>query len=421
MRRTMPDPPNSRSRTRAAAKEHLRAKATVTDRFRQAMYDLLRSSHRTGASALAATINEAVRPLGVDVTVYLADYEQRALRPLAEPHKPLAPATRIEGTLAGRAFSTMTTQRGGRDPDRLWVPVLDGNASLGVLAVALPDHLAGDDDTVRDGCAVLAGLVGQLMRAKAAHGDSLETVRRTRPMSHAAELLWMMLPPLTYTSTELILSAVVEPCYEVGGDAFDYAVDAHVAQVSVLDAVGHGLRAGLTCAVALAAMRAARRDGHGLAAVATAADAAITAEWTDVPFVTAIVAELDLETGRLGYVNAGHPPPLLLRAGRAVRVLDGGRRLPFGFNDPAAPIGQESLQPGDQVLFYTDGVTEARDAADLCIGLTGLVDLVERHAAARLPTPETVRRLARSVLDRQGGHSQDDATLLLLEWSPAAR
>jgi hypothetical protein len=414
MRRAMPDRP--RGRVPAATTQQPKGKVTVGDQFRRAVYDLLRSSHDTDASSLAATINESVRPLGVEVTVLVADYEQRALHPLAEPHKPLAPATPIDATLAGRAFTTLTMQRGGRDPDRLWVPLTDGSARLGVLAVALPDHLRATDDAVREGCAVLAGGVGQLMRAKAGQGDSLEMVRRTRPMSHASELLWTMLPPLTYTSAGLVISAVLEPCYEVGGDAFDYAVDAHSVQIAVLDAVGHGLRAGLTCAVALAAMRAARRQGQSLSAVARAADVAITEEWTDVPFVTAIVAELDLDTGHLRYVNAGHPPPVVLRDGQAVRTLTGGRRLPLGFNAPAAPMAEEALEPGDRLLCYTDGVTESRNAAGVPIGLTGLVDLVERHGADQLPAAETVRRLSHAIGARQGGQRQDDATLLLLEW-----
>jgi serine phosphatase RsbU (regulator of sigma subunit) len=154
-----------------------------------------------------------------------------------------------------------------------------------------------------------------------------------------------------------------------------------------------------------------------LGGVAHAADAAITAGWTDVPFVTAILAELDLERGHLRYINAGHPPPVLLRHGRAVRTLAGGRRLPLGFADPGARIATEALEPGDRVLFYTDGVTEARDNHDVQFGLPRLVELAERLAASQLPTAEVARRLSHAVLEHQRGQRQDDATLLLIEWS----
>ncbi|MBY8854465.1 serine/threonine-protein phosphatase, partial [Saccharothrix sp. MB29] len=77
----------------------------------------------------------------------------------------------------------------------------------------------------------------------------------------------------------------------------------------------------------------------------------------------------------------------------------------------------EQLQPGDRVLFYSDGVTEARDPDGEQFGLDRLVDLIERHEAGGLPAAETLRRVVRAVLDHQDGRLQDDATLLLLEWT----
>ena len=79
-----------------------------------------------------------------------------------------------------------------------------------------------------------------------------------------------------------------------------------------------------------------------------------------------------------------------------------------------------SFEPGDRLLLYTDGVTEARDPSGEMFGVDRLVDFVERHAADRLPVAETVRRLSHAVLDHQGGPPRDDATLMLLEWSPQA-
>jgi sigma-B regulation protein RsbU (phosphoserine phosphatase) len=100
----------------------------------------------------------------------------------------------------------------------------------------------------------------------------------------------------------------------VGGDGFDYTLDGAAAHLLILDGVGKGLSAGLACAVALAAVRATRRDGRGLYDQARAADAALLEQFTDARFATAVLGELHLETGRLRYLNAGHPAPLLLRA-----------------------------------------------------------------------------------------------------------
>ena len=79
-------------------------------------------------------------------------------------------------------------------------------------------------------------------------------------------------------------------------------------------------------------------------------------------------------------------------------------------------MGFEQLQPGDLLLLYTDGITEARSPEGDFFGLDRLVDLVVRNLAAGLPAPETMRRAIRALLDHQSGDLDDDATLLLVEW-----
>jgi sigma-B regulation protein RsbU (phosphoserine phosphatase) len=385
--------------------------------WEDAVIDLLRGSQRAQPGELAAVVNAAVRPLGVDITIYLVDLEQRALRAVPEPGKPTPEPLSIDGTVAGRAFMAVTPLTATGPPWRLWVPLLDGTERLGALDVALPDWFDPDDPEVREGINRLAGLTGDLVAAKSVYGDSLRRTRYSRPLSTASELLWRLVPPLTTAAEQVVISAILEPCYEVGGDAFDYAVDGDVALVAVFDGVGRGLSAGLTSAVALSAIRSARVAGHGLYAMARAADQAIIDHFGDQRFVTAVLAEVDLVTGVVRYLNAGHPPPVLLRRGRAVGVLDRGRRMPLGLDDPAIEIAEQTLEPGDRLLFYTDGFTEARDERGEEFGLRRLVDFAERHAAAGLPVPETLRRLSHDVLDHQYGGLRDDATLLLVSWS----
>jgi serine phosphatase RsbU (regulator of sigma subunit) len=125
-------------------------------------------------------------------------------------------------------------------------------------------------------------------------------------------------------------------------------------------------------------------------------------------------------SGRLRYINAGHPPPLLLRGGRVVKELAGGRRVPFGVETAGLTVGQEYLEPGDWLALYTDGITEARDAAGDWFGEARLVDFLTREIAAGHPPPETVRRLGKAVLDHQGGLLQDDASILLARWTRGA-
>jgi hypothetical protein len=386
-----------------------------------AVVDLLRRAQLAQPDELVAELNAATAPLGVAVTVYLVDHEQRRLWPLPERGKPTPEPLDVEGTVAGRAFTAVQTfpadDATGRH--RIWVPMVDGSERLGVAEV-VAHRPPADAEFFRRRSETLMALTGHLVAVKSPYGDALHRVRRTRAMTPAAELVHQLLPPLTFSCHRMVVSAVLEPCYDVGGDAFDYAVDDAVARFMVLDAMGRGLKAGLTSTAAVAAIRAARRDGRHLPELARAADAALAEQFADLRFVTGVLADLNLDTGVLRYLNAGHPPPVLLRQGRIVGTLCGGRRLPLGIGDGAVEIGEEVLEPGDRLLLYTDGVTEAYDRGGDRFGLDRLTDLAQRGMNAPLPTPETLRRLAHTVLEHQGGRPFDDATLMLVEWSAEA-
>ncbi|HWI04046.1 MAG TPA: PP2C family protein-serine/threonine phosphatase, partial [Acidimicrobiales bacterium] len=132
-------------------------------------------------------------------------------------------------------------------------------------------------------------------------------------------------------------------------------------------------------------------------------------------------AQLDLASGRLQWVLSGHHPPLLLRNGRMVKTLLGEIGLPLGIGGTVT-VAEETLEPGDQVLFFTDGVIEARSADGSFFGVDRLIDMVARTAASATPAPETMRRLLHAILDHQEGELQDDATIVVVEWrGPGAR
>ncbi|MGR6317690.1 PP2C family protein-serine/threonine phosphatase [Micromonospora soli] len=390
----------------------------TTDAWLRAVDDLLYRAHRVAPDQLPEAIDGALRPLGVAATTYVVDVEQELLRPLPRPGRPAPDPLPIDASLPGRAYSEVRV-RAGQD-GRLWVPVVDGTERLGLLEVTLAAGTDPDDEVLRDGCRSIAALVGHVLAGKLTYGDTLHRVRRSGPMEVSAELLWQLLPPLTFATDTVAISAILEPCYEVGGDAFDYALDGGLFALAILDGVGHGLPATLFTAVALAALRAGRRAGTELPGLPAVVDAALRSQWTDGRFVTGVLAEFDVGTGRLRYVNAGHPAPVLLRRGRAVRALTGGRRLPLGLPSPDTEPGEVRLEPGDRLLLYTDGIIETRDAAGEMFGLPRLADLAERHIGSRLPAPETLRRLSRAVVAHRAGPPRDDATLVLLEWSGEA-
>jgi sigma-B regulation protein RsbU (phosphoserine phosphatase) len=381
-----------------------------------AFSDLLDRSHLFQPDGLALAVDAAMSRLGCRTRIYLVDEEQRALCLIPQAGRPAGVPVALDSVPLGEVFCLVRTI--ASDDGNGWlVPVVNGTDRIGVVEFSFARGVDAGDDVLRKRCETMAGLVGHLITVTEPKGDFLLQARRAQPMSSGAELISQMLPPLTVSCERLVLSAILEPRYDIGGDGFDYAIDGPLARMMIFDGVGHGLKAGLACTVAMVAIRAARRAGQDLYEQARAADAALLEQFSDARFVTGILAELNMDTGLLRYINAGHPWPVLLRGGKAVGELSGGRRMPLGLNDSRMQIGEETLEPGDQLLVYTDGVTEARDPAGDMFGVSRLIEQTEYHAAAGLPAPETLRRLAHAVATHHDGPYADDATLVLAQWS----
>jgi serine/threonine protein phosphatase PrpC len=361
--------------------------------------------------------------------VYLVDLQQRILVPFLESGGPgvgrQVESLSVDATLPGRAFQhvEVLTQDAADGRIRVWVPLLDGIERLGVLGMTVDAAVASE---IPGGVAGMrlrrfATLVAELIMTKTMYGDTIVRLRRQAGMGLAAEMQWSLLPPLTFACQEVTIAAALEPAYEVAGDTVDYAVDAGWARVAVLDGMGHGLRSAQLAALAVAAYRNARRADRSLTDTATFIHDALVDTFGGAAFATAVLAELETDTGMLSWVNAGHPEPLLLRDGKLVRSLRSRPTLPLGLVVTGRPastvtVGREQLQPDDRVLLYTDGVTEARSPSGAFFGDQALIDLLGRNLAAGLPAQETMRRVVRALLDHQQGQLTDDATLLLLEW-----
>jgi hypothetical protein len=381
------------------------------------VHELLRRSHLSSTSDLGTLIVEEAEALGgSDVGVYLVDYGQSVLLALAPAG---APPLSVAGTVAGRAFSS--TSALATEPDaaglrRLWMPLLDGTERLGVLGLTLHESVL--DDRLLGLIERFAHLTAILLVTKAAYGDAIETVRRRQPMTIAAELLWELVPPLVFATDGLAIAGLLEPCYDNGGDAFDYAVNDETLHLAVFDAMGHGLTAAGVAAFAISAYRHSRRRGSSLVETHAAMHDAVGRQFPDDRFVTALIAELDLPTGALTWISAGHPPPVLVRDARRTSTLACEPAPPLGVDLRSGPpqVGRAALEPGDQLLLYTDGLTEARDPQGVALGIAGLSRFVAHEASAGQTAPETLRRLRETVLVREQADLRDDATALLVEW-----
>ena len=386
----------------------------------QAVRDLVAGSHQARPEDLPALAMRCAALLDAQhMIIYLIDYEQRRLVPLtgtAGSRNPIA----VDGTLAGRSFAMI--QMYGTDTGsghRLWVPLLDGTERLGVLEVLTAEDPSSE---LRTGYGVVAGLLAEMVTTRSLYGDAVERTRRLLPMQLAAEIVWNLLPPLTFATADVMISAILEPAYDVGGDAFDYAANGHVLHAAVFDAVGHGIDASAMTSLAISAYRNARRCGLDLVDTYRSIDKWVSAKYPN-GFVTAVLAELDTTHGVCRKISAGHPGELLLRDGTLVKALSAPTAMPLGLGnlgDPIPGVEEENLQPGDQILLYTDGVTEARTDTGEFFGRDRLVEFVTRTLADQVSAPETLRRLVHAILAHQHENLQDDATAVLIEWRPAA-
>jgi sigma-B regulation protein RsbU (phosphoserine phosphatase) len=295
--------------------------------------------------------------------------------------------------------------------------MVDGTERIGVLELVTaspPD--AGRISEFR----TVASLLAEILVTRRLYGDATERARRRLPMQLAAEIIWDHLPPLTFATADVAVSAILEPCYDVGGDAFDYAINGDILHVALFDTVGHGIAASALTSLAISAYRNARRCGLDLSDTYRSIDKWVHAQHPD-SFVTAVLGELDTSTGSYRKVGAGHPAELLLREGRLVKELPSPTAMPLGLGhlgNPIPTIEEEALQPGDKLLLYTDGVIEARTEAGEFFGVPRLTDFITRAVADHLAAPETMRRLVHAILAHQHERLQDDATAVLLEWRP---
>ena len=396
---------------------------------------LLSRSHVLAPAEVAEALAQLARPLGVSAArVYLADLQQRQLALLQVDQGQGADTLPIDSTLGGRAYQTLTIQlapvRGtdsAGESYQVWIPLLDGTERLGVLSLTVADV----SEAMLASYRTLASLAGIMISSKAAYSDSYAQIKRGREMALQAELVWAFLAPRTFATDRVLVATSLEPAYEIGGDAFDYSLLGDHLHVSIFDALGHDLSAGLLASVGMASCRSTRRAGGSLADVAARADDVIAGFFGGDRFVTALLCDLNLVTGLFTWIPCGHPPPLLIRGNRTVRELARTARPPLGLAGLhtrrnsgssgtafSAPVCAEKLEPGDRLLLYTDGVTEGRAHDGTPFGLRRLADFTVRHSSTSLPAPETMRRLNHAILSYQHGRLSDDATAVLIEWQP---
>jgi len=336
---------------------------------------------------------------------------------------------------------------------RIWRPLAYGAAAL--IAGVVIDALLHGGITVTTGphqlalaaigatavatiLALLGTKVGAEHKTTQQARQALQIVNVTSVAEAAQRAVLRQLPetvgPLSIGVVYLAAAAEAR----VGGDLYEVvATSEHGIRMIIGDVRGKGLEAVEVAADIIGRFRELAHGVHTLDEIAYRLDAGLTRRWgKHEEFVTALLAQVDPERGRLTILNAGHPPPILVSADGGVTVLE--------VRAPAPPIGLITLgndsgakqtyafEPNDQLLLYTDGVTEARDANREFYPLDARVAALapqtlpkppkSPRAAARQLTrggPSLLDLVRDDLLRHVGARPHDDAAMLLVR-APAA-
>ena len=372
---------------------------------------LLHQSREAPPDRLGEFLSERAVHFGMlDLTVYVADFEQRHLMPI--PGSVDTTALDMDESMGGRSYSTARQlEETVGDGVRLWSVVVDGAARLGVFSVIFSEV----DDERRSLANSLAGVIAALLVTRGQCTDAYTTLRRSQKLTLAAEMQWDLLPPLSLDSGRVSVAGLIQPAYEVGGDSFDYALNGDTLEFGVFDAMGHGLVSSQLAHLAVTSYRHSRRVGLDLEATYGVMDEAVRGRGSGEEFVTCVLGRLDILTGGLQWINVGHPAPFLLRDGEVLRLGACEPTLPAGLGDGGvAEIGNDVMSPGDRLCCITDGVIDAHRPGGEDFG----EDRVRGCLAGETPrrdTMETVRQLTHTVLDHHG-YLSDDCTVFLIEY-----
>lgn len=209
------------------------------------------------------------------------------------------------------------------------------------------------------------------------------------------------------------------PAKEVGGDYYDYFFvdDTHLAVV-MADASGKGVPAALFMVIARTLFRDSIKAGITPAQVLMEVNGRLCENNTTGMFVTAFMGILDISTGGLIYANAGHTPPMIYRAGEDFQWLHMHKSLFLaGMEDTVYENEEVFLEPGEMVLLYTDGVTEAKNEAGVFFTKTRLRDYMNRPDVRFMTPAGILEGLSEAISEFRGCADQaDDITALMLKY-----
>lgn len=294
------------------------------------------------------------------------------------------------------------------------VPIRTGESSVGVFAMG---PRAGGASYSEVDLGYSRGLVDQaavaLENAWNFH-ETLEKKKIEKELQLAADIQRRLLPATMPTIGGIESAASTRPARQVGGDYYDVVPLGESEQIfCVADVSGKGVAASLLMSNFQASLRAFAATAMPLPEIVTRMNSLMHASTAANKYVTAIFVAINPLTGRCRFVNAGHNDGIIVRrSGEVENIKAGGLAVGLMPGRTYAEVAS-SLEPGDVITLYSDGVTEANDVDENEFGIERLIEVVREGSASDLP--QLVDDIHRAVDEFAGAAPQyDDITIMTL-------
>lgn len=352
------------------------------------------------------------------VDLLLADYAMTRLQPVGVlPHT--RPPVPVYDSAPGRAFGSQEAHC-VYDPSAstaaIYLPVSVRGDRLGILDVTLRVGQGEElDAAVLEDLQECADALAHEVVVAERDTDLFLQARRAERLTLAAEMQWQLLPGRSCARPEYSLGAQLEPAYAIFGDCFDWSASADDLYVTVSNGMGEGIDAALLTNLCVNALRNARRAGLSLSDQACLADQAVYGQHGGERYLSTLLFRFHLPTGEVEIIDAGSPRVWRVREG-VIEPIELEAQMPLGMFEDTAYVPQHfRVEPGDRLLFISDGVYDALSPGGEKYSLRALASSIS--STRLLPAPQVPRVMLQELLGHRGsGPAADDSLVMCLDW-----
>jgi len=286
---------------------------------------------------------------------------------------------------------------------------------IGVLRLYSPEPARFDKNTIRIARMVASQCATAITNAQL-YGQAIEGARMAEQLRLGALIQRRMIPEKAPCMRGLDVAAIYRPCYEIGGDLYDFLqIDKQTLVVGIADVIGKGIPAAIMMSMFRGTLRAYTEGGYGrhsMEEVIEKLNRVACKECRDGEFITFFLTQIDTKANQLTYCSCGHEPALLIRGDEIIELEEGGLVLGI-IPESNYEIKTAPFENGDTLLLYTDGLIDAMDFSGTIWGKNRLVDVLKNDPCS------TAAQLVHTILGYRRRHvglakQTDDTSIVVI-------